>query len=336
MKTWLLAMQQQLSRQVRDNKLPHALLFSGVDGAGQKEIAQWLINVLLCQRLKEHVDKTLNKASVLEEINADSAQLVDAVLQPCGICKTCKLFANNSYPDHLTIVSDKKNIGVELIRDLSHFFEKTAHIGDMKTALVNQADTMTVSAANALLKTLEEPTENSFIILTTDSSDLLLPTIISRCHEFEIRPPVGKELLAEFNQQGDDAFVNLSHLSELSDAETAVAFAAFRDMVNKYLFAHQHRADILAILVEHQAGYRWLEKIIVDMMRHQSGWPTVASNNEPTDSINKHQLWDIYNLVQVANGKLKTIVQVNKQFLSEQLLADIKVVLQNNEQTVEE
>ena len=310
MKTWLLAMQQQLSRQVRDNKLPHALLFSGVDGAGQEEIAQWLINVLLCQSLKEHVDKTLNKASVLEEINADSAQLVAAVLQPCGICKTCKLFANNSYPDHLTIVSDKKNIGVELIRDLSHFFEKTAHI--------------------------EEPTENSFIILTTDSSDLLLPTIISRCHEFEIRPPVGKELLAEFNQHGDDAFVNLSHLSELSDAESAVAFAAFRDMVNKYLFAHQHRADILAILVEHQAGYRWLEKIIVDMMRHQSGWPTVASNNEPTDSINKHQLWDIYNLVQVANGKLKTIVQVNKQFLSEQLLADIKVVLQNNEQTVEE
>ena len=107
-------------------------------------------------------------------------------------------------------------------------------------------------------------------------------------------------------------------------------------MVNKYLFAHQQRTDILAILVEHQAGYRWLEKIIVDMMRHQSGWPTVASNNEPTDSINKHQLWDIYNLVQVANGKLKTIVQVNKQFLSEQLLADIKVVLQNNEQTVEE
>lgn len=339
MKTWLLALQQQLSRQIREKKLPHALLISGVDGAGQQDIAQWLIKVLLChdleQALKHGVkqDRNPNNASQATENESAATPLI---LQPCGICKTCKLYAKDSYPDHLTIVSDKKTIGVELIRNLSHFFEKTAHIGLVKTALVNHADTMTISAANALLKTLEEPTADSFIILTTHSSDLLLPTIISRCHEFEIRPPVGKALLAEYGQQGDDAFVNLSHLSELSDEATGVAFVTFRDKVKAYLFAHQHRADILAILVDHHDGFRWLEKILVNLMRQQWGWPTAGSINEPENVINKQQLWQVYNLVQVANGQLKTLVQVNRQFLSEKLLADISVVLQDNAQTVEE
>ncbi|ASP49589.1 hypothetical protein [Cognaticolwellia beringensis] len=329
MKTWLLALQQQLSRQIREKKLPHALLISGVDGAGQQDIAQWLIKVLLCDSVKQDLNDNISQLSKNESSEAP------LILQPCGFCKTCKLYAKDSYPDHLTVVSDKKTIGVELIRSLSHFFEKTAHIGLVKTALVNHADTMTISAANALLKTLEEPTSDSFIILTTHSSDLLLPTIISRCHEFEIRPPVGKALLAEYGQQGDDAFVNLSHLNELSDDSTAIAFVTFRDKVKDYLFAHQHRADILAILVEHHDGFRWLEKILVNLMRQQWGWPTAESTDEQVNVINKQQLWRVYNLVQVANGQLKTLVQINRQFLSEKLLADISVVLQSNAQTVE-
>ncbi|TWX73957.1 DNA polymerase III subunit delta' [Colwellia sp. C1TZA3] len=337
MKTWLLALQQQLSRQIRENKLPHALLFSGVDGAGQEEIAHWLINVLLCQNLKEDASQDLTqgitqgitqeKDESLSQVSQEAASDKPFTFQPCGDCKTCKLFANNSYPDHLTIVNDKNTIGVDAIRKLSQFFEKTAHIGIAKTALVNHADTMTVSAANALLKTLEEPTSQSFIMLTTHSSDVLLATIISRCQKFEIRPPVGKKLLAEYKKQGDDAFVNLSHLSELTDEATAVAFTAFRDKVKGYLCAHQHRAELLAILVEHRDGFRWLEKIVVNLMRNHWGWPTAGHQNEQESVINKQQLWQVYNLVQAANIKLKTLVQINRQFLSEKLLADISVVV---------
>jgi DNA polymerase-3 subunit delta' len=327
MNTWLLVLQQQLSRQIRDNKLPHALLFSGVDGAGQEDIAHWLIKVLLCQDLKQDIEQSLNQ----EDSNTQSF-----IFQPCGYCKTCKLFANNSYPDHLTIVNDKKTIGVDAMRNLSHFFEKTAHIGQSKTALINHADTMTISAANALLKTLEEPTSDSFIILTTHSCDVLLPTIISRCQKFEIRPPVGEKLLAEYSKQDDDEFANLSHLNELTDEVVAIAFTAFRDKVEQYLCAHQHRADILTILVERSDGFRWLEKIIVNLMRQQWGWQTAGSKKEQISVIiNKQQLWQVYNLVQAANSKLKTLVQVNRQFLCEKLLVDISLVLQNNQQKIE-
>jgi DNA polymerase III subunit delta' len=318
MKTWLHALQQQISRQIRENKLPHALLLSGVRDAGHKDIAHWLIQVLLCQTPTEQVR------------NEDLAIIV-----PCENCKTCKLFASDSYPDHLTIVNDKNTIGVDLIRKLSQFFERTAHIGQAKTAWVNHADTMTVSAANALLKTLEEPTADSFIILTTNRNDMLLPTIISRCQKIEIRPPVGEKLLAEFDHQAGDVFTNLSHLSDLTDSSAVVAFTEFRDKVEHYLSARQYRAEVLANLVDSRDGFRWLEKIVVDLMRNQWGWQTVQDQQEQSCAINKQQLWQVYNLIQAANVKLKTLVQVNRQFLSEKLLADISVVVHNNKQKVE-
>ena len=315
MNTWLLNIQQQLSRQILASKLPHALLFAGVPNAGQENLADWLINVLLCQALHQE--------------NVGHEQVI---IQPCGQCKTCKLFLSSSYPDHLSIISDKSIIGVDAIRKLSQFFEKTAHIGQAKTALVNHADHMTISAANALLKTLEEPTSNSFIILTTDRSDLLLPTIISRCQRIEVRPPVGEKLLAEFNQQGDDVFVNLSHLNELSDSDAAHAYNEFRTHFMQYLTKHRNRNEVLVTLAQHTDGYRWLEKILVDLMREQSGWQTVESDNTLAQIPDKQQLWHIYNLAQTANTKLKTLVQVNRQFLSEKLLADISFAIRNSDQ----
>jgi len=315
MNTWLLNIQQQLSRQILASKLPHALLFAGVPNAGQENLADWLINVLLCQALHQE--------------NVGHEQVI---IQPCGQCKTCKLFLSSSYPDHLSIISDKSTIGVDAIRKLSQFFEKTAHIGQAKTALVNHADQMTISAANALLKTLEEPTSNSFIILTTDRSDLLLPTIISRCQRIEVRPPVGEKLLAEFNQQGDDVFVNLSHLNELSDSDAAHAYNEFRTHFMQYLTKHRNRNEVLVTLAQHTDGYRWLEKILVDLMREQSGWQTVESDNTLAQIPDKQQLWHIYNLAQTANTKLKTLVQVNRQFLSEKLLADISFAIRNSDQ----
>jgi len=322
MKTWLLGVQQQLSRQICDNKLPHALLFSGVSGAGYEELAHWLVNVLLCQDVKRELSQNSNQASAHDR---------PFILQSCGHCKTCKLFASDSYPDHLSVVSDKNTIGVDLIRKLSQFFEQTAHLGQAKTALINHADTMTVSAANALLKTLEEPTAESFIILTSDSSDMLLPTIISRCQNIEIRPPVGEKLLAAYSQQDGDAFANLSHLSELTDDAVGVAFTEFRDKVEQYFSVQKNRTEILTSLLECHDSFRWLEKVIVNLMRKQWGWQIVQGERQSANVISKQQLWQIYNLVQAANTKLKTLVQVNRQFLSEKLLADISVIIQKNQ-----
>lgn len=328
MQTWLYSTQQQLSRQIRGKKLPHGLLFSGVKRAGYEELSLWLVSVLLCQACHED--------------NVNCTQQEESVLQACGQCKTCKLFANGSYPDHITLSTHKTTIGVDEVRTLSHFFEKTAHIGTVKTALIEQADTMTVSAANALLKTLEEPTSNSYIILTTDRAETLLPTIISRCQQIEIRPPVGKGLLAAFttdntgqatlphNQENTGLFANLSHYNELSDADAANAYQVFRENVKQYLCYHQQRADLLQTLVADLNAMRWFENVIVDLMRNQWNWD-VSTSNHSEFILSTEQLWQIYRLLQNANMKLKTLVQVNRQFLSEKLLIEITGIVDRKE-----
>ncbi|WP_085297153.1 DNA polymerase III subunit [Cognaticolwellia mytili] len=317
MQAWLKTTQQQLSRQVQSNKLPHALLFSGVKGAGHEELALWLTQILLCQHY------------YVDDLN---------ILHACKQCKACKLSASNSYPDHITLSTDKATIGVDEVRKLSQFFEKTAHIGTAKTAWVKQADTMTVSAANALLKTLEEPTVNSFIILTTNSAETLLPTIISRCQQFKIRPPMGENLFAAFstddgqqaslqdNQKKSDLFANLSHYSELSDASVANDFQTFRNNIKQYLCYHAHRAELLKALVDNSNAMRWFEKVIVDLTREQWRWSMTKSSGVEIN-LDAEQLWQIYRLIQTANMKLKTLVQVNRQFLSEKLLVDISRIV---------
>ncbi len=316
MQTWLQGIQQQLSRQITENKLPHGLLISGIHGAGYEDISLWLVNVLLCQNI--HNDD-------------------QGVLQACGQCKTCHLYTSNNYPDHITLSSDKATIGVDEVRTLSQFFEKTAHIGQAKTALVKRADTLTISAANALLKTLEEPTENSFIILVTDSPETLLPTIISRCQQFEIRPPVGEQLFSVLannpnssSNSTHDVFVNLSHYNELSDAKVADAFDAFHENMMHYLCYHQRRAEVIKVLVDDNNGMRWLEKIIVDLMRSHWGWQESAQTTKV--ALNDDKLWQIYRLVQTMNTKLKTLIQVNRQFTCEKLLVDISTIVNKTEE----
>lgn len=322
MQTWLQNTQQQLSKQIQTSKLPHGLLLSGVTGSGYQELSLWLVQVLLCQNY--HAD----------ELN---------ILQPCSQCKTCKLFASDNYPDHITVSTDKSTIGVEEVRKLSQFFEKTAHIGHLKTALIIQADLMTISAANALLKTLEEPTPNSFIILTTECAETLLPTVISRCQQIKIRPPVGEKLLAEYkttNDQGlalkqssekSDLFTNLSHYPELSNETVANDFRLFHDNVIQYLCYHQQRAEVLKTLVDSRDGMRWFEKVIVDIMRQQWHW-NIAKPNSREMNIGAEKIWQIHRLLQTANMKLKTLVQINRQFLSEKLLVDISQVINEAEE----
>ena len=191
MHSWLEQQQLLLSKQISQIKLPHAILINGVDGAGKSELSQWLIKVLSCTQPEK----------------------IQNILTPCESCKSCLLQRSNTYPDHLLIESGGKSIGVDQVRQASRFFEKTAQIGHCKTSLITAAHNMTISAANALLKTLEEPNPDNYIVLLTSELETLLPTIISRCFIIDIRPPVGEALLAELKQSGSDPFVCLLYTS---------------------------------------------------------------------------------------------------------------------------
>mgnify|MGYP000381748377 FL=1 len=300
MHSWLDQQQLLLSKQITQIKLPHAILINGVESAGKSELSQWLIKVLSCNKPEN----------------------VQSVLMPCKSCKSCLLHRSNTYPDHLLIESGGKSIGVDQVRQASRFFEKTAQIGNCKTALITAAHNMTVSAANALLKTLEEPNPDNYIVLLTSELETLLPTIISRCFIIDIRPPVGEKLLAELKQSGSDPFVNLSQLKELSDPSINEKYQNFEHFFCAFLQKKPiNHSEVLSLLNDNLDSVRWLEKVMVKLMRQQYNWL------EGDNLLDEKVIWAIYQLVLSAIKQLKLLMQANKQFIFEKLLVDITVVI---------
>jgi len=319
MKSWLLSHQQIFSRQFSDNILPHAILVSGVTGSGKLEFAQWLLNLLNCQQPQQ------------------DSNIQEVLLYSCGNCKSCLLLKSKTYPDHLKLIAEKNSLGVDDIRHANRFLQKTAHLGKFKTVLIENAQTMTQAAANALLKTLEEPSANSVIILLTNDIELLLPTIVSRCRVLNIRPNVGQALLqsmsgkglsVESNTELNNRFVNLTQLPELTDKVTNAAFQDIKACYINYLSGQQVESQLLQQLLNNEHGLRWLEQITVNLLREQ-----FIAVKDPSNMpvLNGELLNKVYKVIINGCKVIKSYTQANKQFVCEQLVMAISDVIEQNE-----
>ncbi len=135
----------------------HAYLLHGPAGIGKRALAERLMARLLCQS--------------------------PAGLDACGQCKSCLLLAAGSHPDNYILEPEEadKPIKVDQVRDLVSFVVQTAQLGGRKVVLVEPVEAMNINAANALLKSLEEPSGNTVLLLVSHQSSRLLPTIRSRC-----------------------------------------------------------------------------------------------------------------------------------------------------------
>jgi len=162
-------------------RLPHALLLHGSPGAGQSGLALWAAQVALCDNPRE---------------------------APCGRCASCELFLAGNHPDLRAVtVEDKATvIKVEQVRELCGALALTSYRGGRKVGLLDPADKMNINSFNALLKTLEEPPEETLLVLAVTQLERLPRTVISRCQRIRIPNPAGHEALAwlEREQPGED------------------------------------------------------------------------------------------------------------------------------------
>lgn len=170
-------------------RMPHALLIAGPAGIGKLELAQALIATLLC-------------------IHPDAGHA-------CGNCASCRWLAAGSHPDVLQVEPQmpdseeesasrqrQKPINVEQVRAATGFLQLSSHQGGLRIVLVQPAETMNVPAANALLKTLEEPPAGSLLILVSHHPARLLPTVISRCYQVRVPVPAASVATAWLREQG--------------------------------------------------------------------------------------------------------------------------------------
>lgn len=120
----------------------------------------------------------------------------------CGQCKSCLLRQSGTHPDYYLLASeDNKAIGVDKIRELTSQLQHTASQHGAKVAWIKNAEQMSVAAANALLKTLEEPTANTYLILSPKRSSQLLPTLRSRMRLHRLPEPSAAEVEAWLTKQ---------------------------------------------------------------------------------------------------------------------------------------
>jgi len=108
--------------------------------------------------------------------------------RPCGQCRACRQVESHVHPDVIWLEPESKSrvIKIEQIRDLNSFMHQTSYEGGWKACVLLDADRLHENAANAFLKTLEEPPQRSLLLLVTESAQSLMPTIVSRCQRIHI------------------------------------------------------------------------------------------------------------------------------------------------------
>lgn len=144
----------------QQSRLAHGLLFTGPLGLGKKHFAETFATALLCES-------------------------PSTAGQACSACRSCQLIAAGTHPDlvYIAPAEDKKNIGVDQIRELVRFMTLKSQYVRHKVIIIEPAEAMNVNAANSLLKTLEEPSADSVLMLVTSRPAQLPATIRSRCQE---------------------------------------------------------------------------------------------------------------------------------------------------------
>ena len=157
--SWLQHNYQQLQQLGATGQLHHGLLLLGKEGVGSFDLAYQLTLDLLCMS-----DGT----------------------QSCGVCKACTLNKSQTNPDFMLVSAEKDSISVEQVRAISDFFVSTASFQGNKVVIVKDAHALTLSASNALLKTLEEPNANRYLVLLSDPNTPLPATILSRCFKITL------------------------------------------------------------------------------------------------------------------------------------------------------
>lgn len=181
----------------RREKLPHALLIQGRAGIGKVEFAKTVAQTLLCETPENGF--------------------------ACGHCPACGWFVEGNHPDYREILpeslkaddadaesasdsdkAEKKSaqITIDQVRDLRQFVTLSTHRDGFRVLVIHPAEAMNPAAANALLKTLEEPTPHTLILLVADQPGRLLATVKSRCQALVLAAPDTAEAIAWLKEQG--------------------------------------------------------------------------------------------------------------------------------------
>ncbi len=263
---WQYHQWQILHEQRRRNLLPHAMLFYGQPGLGLDHFAHCFVQSLVCRS-------------------------VDDNGFACGQCPACRQFAQGVYPDYqqVTIAEDKSAILVDQIRELNEFIGLTQGTSGRKVVLLSPADRMNINAANSFLKTLEEPSGDTMIVLVAHSLSRLPATIKSRCQLLKFSKPDKVMARQWLEQRGCTEVDHLLHLSSgapclaetLNDKALLDAYSNSIAALLEALESRQTMPELRRVTsaAEISRLVLWIQSLLRDLQRAFHGMPDVYFEN---------------------------------------------------------
>lgn len=296
---------KHFAKLIRENKLVHAYLLSGAEGTGKIELAKWVAKGIFCLNSQNGV--------------------------PCLKCSECNRIENNNHPDVVTIMPDGLSIKVDQIRYLKSEFNKSGVESDRKVFIIQDAQKMSIGAANSLLKFLEEPSGNITAFLLTSEPQKLLPTIISRCQEVEMQQltsgQLEQELISEsISEKNSHILANLAQsvveAKKINDNENFDKILAtvnnwYRKLLRKDLLSFVMIQSKIIGLIQNKEDQNLVLQVIILTVRD-----TVLERFGLTEEIVFKENIDFIqqNTVQITNDKLvnglNLVVESNRKLAS--------------------
>jgi DNA polymerase-3 subunit delta' len=252
-----------LRRAVESGRLAHAYLFVGPEHVGRATTARAFAQALNCEQRAQPPTEVGGIGNV-------AADFQSAGMVPCGECRTCRLIAEDKHPDvewvgvggvcdesdHRDHVSDNsRDIRICQVRRLERVISRTTVDARVRVVLVDPADALTVEAANAFLKTLEEPAPNTVLVLLTAREERLRETVRSRCRRVVFygvpRDDIARALRERWNAGAEPA----DRLARLAQGRLGWAVAALQD--ERLLVERERTLDDIESVLEGNFGDRF-------------------------------------------------------------------------------
>jgi len=270
-----------ISRIFRQGSLAHAWLLAGQEGTGKEELARIIAGLLMCENPVHEADHVF----------------------PCGMCSHCAKLSRDTHPD--LVVTEPEGAFIKLPQ--VHALQKNISYSPLearnRAVLVLHAHKMNREAANALLKTLEEPPDRTFLILTASSINALLPTIVSRCQVIScsgLEAGVIAEILSREERCSREEAETAARLSDGSLARARYTLengAGFRDMFFRFMALAPDRRfgiffDLSKVMSEDvdslMLSVTMLRSIVRDMLVLKAG-------GKETDLLNMDRIPELQN-----------------------------------------
>lgn len=287
--------------QYQQRRVPHAMLLTGPKGVAKNVFAEQMVAVLLCEQQ-------------------------DGIA--CGHCQNCQLLAAGNHPDHTVITPEEQGqvIKVDHIRQLKDKQALTAHVAKSKTVIITPAEAMNRNAYNSLLKLLEEPQQNSFLILLTQDRAALPITITSRCQQVTILPPqqavATQWIKTQVNQAEDSAILEALFLAkgapilalQYLQEDTITDLHRIKQDFAKVVTGNADPVDLAQQWQQYDLTllFHYLQKLI------QQRIETAKAKVRPSSHY-----WHIYDCIINAIKLLSSSSNINKVLLIEQFMMTV-------------